>query len=112
MTANCVKQRFFQNRPKIGGVISLHRKNKYVLEKPFHFGFSFFKIFLILIKISRQNCDVKVAYPAANFVKNMFSQTLRCHIFVMKRLTDKVRLVLETSILSRFFIFDYFLSLS
>jgi hypothetical protein len=43
--------------------------------------------------------------------KTCFSQILGSHIFVTKCTTGKIKHVLETSILSRFFIFYYILSL-
>ncbi len=41
-------------------------------------------------------------------IKTRISQTLRCHIFVTKHSTDKVKHVLEMSILARFFKFFTF----
>ncbi len=109
-TANCVKKCFFKNRSPICGVISLQRnvptdKIKYSLETPFLSRFFIFYDFLNLNQDFRANLRCKSCVQLPILWKTRFSQTLRCHIFAMKRPTDKIKHSLETPFFSRFFIF-------
>ncbi len=109
-TANSVKKCFF--RSHIFATKHLTNKLKYSLETPFLSNFFIFYGFLNFNQDFRVNLQCKSCVQLPILWTTRFSQTLRCHIFATKHSTDKIKYFLETSFLSCFLIFDYFLNLN
>ncbi len=92
------------------------RQNKICLRNTIPFLFFIFYDFFNLNPDFRVKLRCRGCVQLQILWKTCFSQTLRCHIFITKRWTDKVKHELEMSILSCFlflvFIFYYFLNLN
>ncbi len=82
------------------------RQNKICLRNAIPSPFSLFLIFYVFLNLS-QDFRAKLRYKSCVQLpilwKTHFSQTLMFHIFATKRRTDKIKYVLETPFLFRFF---------
>ncbi len=88
-----------------------NRQKKIFLRNAIPFSVFIFFDFLNLNQDLRANLRSKSCVQLPILWKMCFSQNLRCHIFATKRLTEKIKYFLETSCLSSFFWFFYFLNL-